>query len=72
MKVPGLTDDSVLTLTLDIPAGTFEVAVDGEPKPKLMLLPLAQVCSYSRQRATPRLRTTRCLIQVRQYLHWLR
>eukprot|EP01045_Picozoa_sp_COSAG04_P017564 COSAG04_NODE_1562_length_6335_cov_34.922226_4_plen_815_part_00 len=28
-------NDSVLTLTLDITAGTFEVAVDGEPKPEL-------------------------------------
>ena len=34
-QVPGLTDDSVLTLTLDIPAGTFEVAMDGVPKPEL-------------------------------------
>ena len=33
--VPGLTDDSVLTLTLDCDAGTFAVAVDGEPKPEL-------------------------------------
>ena len=34
-KIPGLTDDSVLTLTLDCDAGTFAVAVDGEPKPEL-------------------------------------
>ena len=34
-EVPGLTDDSVLTLTLDCDAGTFAVAVDGEPKPEL-------------------------------------
>ena len=34
-KVPGLTSDAVLTLTLDCDAGTFAVAVNGEPKPEL-------------------------------------
>ena len=34
-QVPGLTDESVLTLTLDCEAGTFAVAVDGEDKPEL-------------------------------------
>jgi hypothetical protein len=34
-SVSGLTDDSVLTLTLDCDAGTFAVAVDGVDKPEL-------------------------------------